>query len=443
MSITVTSGLVSSIDYQALIDQLVSVKRQPIDQLQAQQDTYKSASSAYDTLQSRLQDLKSAADDLRTAVDFKLFKTSVSDSTILDATASTSASAGSYNIVVKALAKSHKIAADGVASDTSIISSVAGTFKFKVGSGSEQSVSVDTSTTLTDLRDAINSLDAGVTATIVNDGSSTNPYRLILTSDSTGASNAITITNNDTDLVFSTTLQPAQDANITVDSLDIYRSSNTISDVITGVTLDLNSSDSTKTVTLTVNRDEDEIKTKITAFLDKYNAVVSHIRANNRYDTDTKVAGPFYGDPIARSVWEDLRRIMTSEVSGLPSTMNRLIHVGAETDLEGKMSLDSSTLSDALKTNFDDVVNLFVDGTSTDGFASLIYDMVDDMLDTADGRVTRKQSGLATTIDNLDDEIREKEEELAVYQEQLRLQFASLETLLSGLQAQGNFLSSL
>lgn len=438
MSIT-ASGLISQIDYKSIIEQLVELKRQPIYQLEAEKDALETTRSAYSVLESRLNDLKSAADDLRQSSDFNVFTTSVTDETILTATAGSSASPGSYEITVSAIAKSHKLIANGVSSETTVISSTTGYFKFTVGSGSEQTVNVDTSTTLEDLRDSINNLNAGVTATIVNDGTS---YRLILTSDNTGTSNQISITQNDTDLTFST-LQSAQDASITVDGLTITRSSNTISDVITGVTLSLKSSDSSKTVTLTVSRDTEEIEKKVVAFLDKYNAVVNYIRSNNRYDTDTNTAEPFFSDPIARSVWEDLRRIMTSEISGLPSTMNRLIHIGAQIDTEGTFSLDSSKLSSALSSNFDDVVNLFIDGTSTDGFAALVYDLTDDMTDFVDGRVTERQEGITDSIDRLEREIEKKEAELAAYEEQLRIQFAALEALLAGLKSQSDYLTSL
>ncbi len=444
MAITTSTGLISQIDYQALIEQLVQLKRIPVDELIATKDRLKEIDSAYSILESRLKDLRSAADELRTATGFKVFTTDVTDSSILSATASSSATEGVYSIVVNSVAKSHKLIASGVSdSNTTAIASTTGSFKFTVGSSTEYSVSVDTTTTLEDLRDAINNLNAGVTATIVNEGSGTDPYRLILTSDSTGTANTITITQNDTDLTFSE-LQSAQDASITVDGLSITRSSNTISDVIEGVTIELKSADSTKTINLTVSRDIEEVEKKIIAFIDKYNAVVNHIRNNNRYDTDTGVAGAFFGDPIARSVWDDLRRTLTSAISGLPDTMNRLIHIGVTTSSDtGTMSIDSSELLDALNSNFDDVVNLFIDGSSTDGFASLVYDLTDDMLDYVDGRITNKIENLNDNISDLEEEIARKENEILLYQEQLRIQFASLEKLLAGLRAQGDFLASL
>lgn len=443
MAISATSGLVSNIDYQSLITQLVSIKRQSIQQLSSEKSTLESANSAYSSLNSKVLDLKTAADALRTSTGFSVFTATSSDTTLLSATASSSATAGTHSIVVSALAKAHKIAANGVASDTSTIAAGAGSFKFKVGSGAEQSVSVDATTTLTGLKDSINALKAGVTASIVNDGSSPNPYRLILTSDSTGASNALTITLNDTSLNFATTLQAAQDASFSVDGLSMTRSSNTVTDAITGVSLSLASADATKTVTLTVARDTSSIKSKISDFVSKYNSIVSYIKSNNRYDSATKTSGAFFGDPVARSIWDDLRRTMTGAVSGLPDTMSRLIHAGISSDTEGVMSVDDSKLSSALSTNFNDVVNLFIEGTSTSGFGKLVYDVSDGISNYADGRIKSKQNGLTKNISSIETDITNKETALTAYETQLRVQFTALESLLTSLKAQNNYLSSL
>lgn len=443
MAISATSGLISSIDYQSLITQLVNIKRQSIDQLSSKKSTLESTNSAYTTLNSKVLDLKTAADALRTSTGFSAFTATSTDATLLSATASSSASSGTYNIVVSALAKAHKIAANGVASDTSTVAAGAGSFKFTVGSGTEQSVSVDATTTLTGLKDAVNALKAGVTATIVNDGSSPNPYRLILTSDSTGASNALTITRNDTSLNFATTLQTAQDASFSVSGLSMTRSSNTVTDAITGATLTLNSADAAKTVTLTVARDTSAIKTKISDFVAKYNAVVSYIKSNNRYDSKTKTSGSFFGDSVARSIWDDLRRTMTGAVSGLPDTMNRLIHAGISSDTAGVMSVDDSKLSSALSTNFNDVVNLFTQGTTTSGFGQLVYDMSNNISDYADGRIKSRQNGITKNISSIEKDIINKNTDLTAYETQLRAQFTALESMLASLQSQGNYLKGL
>ncbi len=436
MTITAT-GLVSSINYDSIIQQLVSVKRVPVDRLYSDKKRLEDIQSTYTTLSSRVSDLMAAADDLRTTSAFDNFTTSSSDTAILDASASTSAIAGTSTIVVSALAKSHKIAADGVASATTVVASAPGSFNFTVGTGTMQSVAVDSTTTVTGLSDAINALNAGVSASVVNDGTS---YRLVLTAESTGTANQITINQNDTSLLFNTTLQAAQDASFTVDGLAVTRSSNVISDVLTGVTLTLQSADAAKPVTVTTTRDTSSIEKKVVALVDRYNAVMSYIKGNNRYDIDTKTGGTLFGDPVARSVADELSRIMTSSITGLPDTMNRLLHVGVTRDSEGVMSLDSAKLTDALNTNFDGVVNLFVEGTTTSGFGKLVYDLADSMNNSVDGRITQKQEGLGNNIASLVSNINSKEQEISDYEAALRVRFSLLESTLAGLNAQSQYL---
>lgn len=443
MPISATAGVSSGIDYQQLITQLLSVKKQPIYKLESDKSKYDKLSSAYETLGSKVDALKSAADDLRTSASFDVFTNEISDETILGATIGSTASKGSYDIVVSNIAKSHKIAADGVAADTTTVAAGAGSFNFTVGAGAEQSVAVDATTTLSDLRTAINDLDAGVTATIINDGDPANPYRLVLTSDDTGTSNAITITQNDTTLNFATTLQAATDASFTVDGMAVTKTSNTVTDVIEGVTLDLKSADAATTVTLNVARDAEAIEEKIQTMVTAYNDIVTYIKANNRYDSETKKAGYFFGDVVARSIWDDLRRSMTDPVSGLPDTMNRLLHVGITTDTEGKMSVDSTDLADAIAGSFDDVVNLFVDGTSTTGVAGAVYDKADSITDFADGRIKGRQDGLNRSITSIEKSIENRERELNQYEDMIRAQFMALETMLASFKSQSSFLMNM
>jgi len=438
MTITAT-GVISGIDTKSIIDQLVSVKNIPIDKMVSDKKNLEHVNSTYTTLASRVEDLKTAADALRSSTGFDNFTASSSDTAILDVTAGPTASANSSVIVVNAMAKSHKIAADGVATATTVVASAAGSFKFTVGAGTQQSVAVDATTTVTDLSDAINALGASVTASVVNDGTS---YRLVLTSKTTGTANAITINQNDTTLLFPTTLQAAQDASLTVDGMAITRSSNTISDVIPGVTLNLKSANSATPVTVTATRDVGEIEKKVVALVDRYNAVMSFIKTNNRYNVDTKTGGPLFGDAVARSISDEVSRIMTSPISGLPSTMNMLLQAGVTRDSEGVMSLDSAKLKDVLNTNYDDVVNLFVEGTSTSGFGKLIFDLASSMVDTVDGRITKKQEGLSKNIASLVTHITDKEQEVSDYEASLRVRFTLLESTVAGLRAQGNFLKA-
>ena len=444
MAISASSGISSGIDYETLIKQLVGIKRQSVTDLNNDKSDFEKTKGAYEKLRTAVATLSAAAEELKTAKGFGHFNTSVSNSSLFDATATSNASYGSFEVRVDAIAKSHKIAADGVATSADIIAGGAGSFSFQIGTGPVQTVAVDATTTITSLKDSINNLGAGVTASVVNDGDPANPYRMILSSDTSGVANAITITQNDTALAFNTTLQAAQDASVNVDGLSYTRPTNNISDIITGVTLDLKSANPASTATLAVSRDTEQITEKLQALVDGYNGVVSLIKSKNRYDSENKIAGEFFGDSVARSIWEDLRRTMTGAIGALPGDMNRLLHVGITSDSEGVMKIDSARLKDALNTRFNDVVALFKeDPAGTKGFGGIMYDLTYNINDIVDGRIKNKQDGLSDGIRRVGRDILNKEAELVRYEDALRAQFMGLETMLATLQSQSSFLMNL
>lgn len=150
-----------------------------------------------------------------------------------------------------------------------------------------------------------------------------------------------------------------QDAEITVDGVTFTRSANQISDIITGVTLNLAGEDEGATVTLNVNQDREGIKEKIQDFVDGYNEVMGYIAAQNTVPGEGKDAKPLFADTSLQTIKSSLRSIILSQVSGLDSTLDHLSLIGINIDKTGRLSIDDKTLDGYLETNFEDVVNLF------------------------------------------------------------------------------------
>jgi flagellar hook-associated protein 2 len=203
-----SSGLISGLNVDQLVSGLINLERQPIITLQSRQKDYELKIASVLDISTKLSSFKSAIETLNSAEKFSTKTVSVtknsSGAELLTATASSTATAGSYSVTVSQLATANKKASQGwVDQNTTAITSSSGTFKFKVGSGgTEYSVDYTSSTTLQGLRDAINSKNAGVTASILNDGTGSNPYRLVLQANSSGSSNTLYITQNNTDLDF-------------------------------------------------------------------------------------------------------------------------------------------------------------------------------------------------------------------------------------------------
>ncbi len=450
MATLTVSGLSTGIDYESLIQQMIQVERIPVNRLESQKSTYEQKKAAYTDLSSKLDSLESAADALRYARDFEGRTTTVSDTTILTASAATSASTGNYSITVSQIALAHKLnSGTGLASTSSSVASGTGTFTFKIGeSGTEYSVSVDADMTLEEFKDALNDLDAGLNAVIINEGTGSTPYRLILSTEETGADNKIIITQDDTDLgypVNDTTLSSAlhlqkpADAEIDLDGLTVYRASNTVTDLIPGVTLYLEKADSSTTVTLQVTEDRESVQDKIRTLIDSYNDVIGFINNRSNYDTETHEADPLYAEGTVRSIVRRLGSIISTGVDGLPSDMKALSQIGVSTNRDGTLTLDEADLQDALDEDLEAVTDLFVQGDSTDGIAVQLYEFTHEVTLSGDGDIAVRTDGLQERISDLEEKIEYQEGALDRLEERLRAQFASLESLISSLQNQNQF----
>jgi flagellar hook-associated protein 2 len=452
-------GLGNGLDFGQVVDQLVKVARLPIDRLADKKTTLNSKSTDYATLSTKLIALQSAADKLRLSTSFDRSGTSVSDATALSATGSSTATAGSYSIRITQLAQSHQItnkADKAVAATTKdIVSGGSGTFTFRVGSGANQTVTLSATATLDDLKSAINDLGAGVTAAIINTGSDTTPaYRLVLTAASTGASSAVTIVSDNTELDFGNssgtggvdTLQAAQDATVVVgdpaqNPVTLTRGSNVVSDAIPGVTLTLLKATGTSTVQVGVSRDVAAVKANITALATAYNEVVKFINERNTYDIATKKGGIFFNEPTVRGVLTQLRTALSSSVAGLTS-LKTAGEIGFKTERDGTISIDDAKLDGALAAGYTAVKNLFINQTSSTGIAQLLNNAIDAIDDAVNGPLTLRKNGLTKQITDLTDEIARKEDLLAQYEDRLRRQYAALDGLLGRLQSQSTFLQS-
>ncbi|MCP9449025.1 MAG: flagellar filament capping protein FliD [Nitrospira sp.] len=447
-------GLGNGVDFGPVIDQLLKVARLPIDRLNEKKAALNSTSTDYATLSTKLATLQSAADKLRRAVSFDRSTAGVSDDTVLTATASSTATPGTYQIQVTSLAQSHQLvskAAKAVSTTTTdIVSGSSATFTFRVGSGSDQTVTLGATATLEDLRDQINDLGAGVVASIINTGSDTTPaYRLVLTSGSTGAGNAITIVTDQTDLDLTNssgtggtdTLQAAQDAVAVVGSsstVTLTRSSNVITDAIPGVTLTLKD---TGTVQVSVSRDVSAVESNIVALASAYNEVVKFINERTTYDMATKKGGNFFNEPTVRTVLSQIRGALSATVSGA-TTYTTAGEIGFQTERDGTVTVDEAKLGAALNENYTAVKTLFIDQSGVTGIAQLMVDAVDRLDDIEFGSVTLRKQGLTKSISDLAEEIAKREDALALYEERLKRQYAALDGLLRQLSSQASFLTA-
>ncbi len=452
-------GLGNGTDFGQVVDQLVKIAQLPVDRLTKKKSGLNTKFTDLTSVSTKVAAFQSAAQALRLSTSFDKTTASVSDATVLSVSASSSAAAGTYSVRVLQLAQTHQVvskAAKAVSSATEdIVSGGSATFTFRVGSGANQTVTLGSTGTLTDLRDQINNLGAGVTASSINTGTEAAPaYRLALTANNTGSANAITIVADGTDLDLLNgsgsggidTLAAAQNVQIQIgdqalNPLPIERSSNTVSDAITGVTLTLTKTTGTGTVQVSLSQDVNAVKTNIQALATAYNEVVKFINERTTYDATTKQGGVFFNESSARTVLSQLRTALSSSVSGA-TVYSGVGQIGFKTGRDGTVTVDDGPLTTALSTNYNGVKTLFSNQGSGTGLAQSLVSAVDALNDVSGGVLTLRKNGLTSEISRIGDDIARQEDSVSRYEERLRRQFAALDGLLRQLQGQSSFLQS-
>lgn len=443
MAITV-SGIGSGIDIESLVSQLVAAEGQPTSVRLAQKEAgFQADLSALGTLKSVLSSLQDTVSALQDPDDFLKRSATSSNDELFAAAASSSAVAGKYDVEVSQLAQAARIRSNDFTSETEIIGT--GTLDISLGSDSF-SLTIDSGNqTLAGIRDAINAAEdnPGITASIINVDSGT---RLILSSDKIGASNAITVTATDDapldgfdltrlETANLTTIQPAQDAIVFVDSQQVTRDSNSFSDVITGVTFTLLEADVGTTETLTIGLDNASITNKVNDFVKAYNSVSETINQLSAFDAETGIAGTLQGDAGLRNLQSQLRQALSDPISGLD--VSTLAAIGVTTDENGELSVDTEDLNAVISNDFTAVSKLF---TNEDGIANKFDNLLDRYVGTT-GILDSRTEGIESQIDGIGDDRERLESRLVVIEARLRSQFIALDAFVSQFQSIGNFLT--
>ncbi|HUX07586.1 MAG TPA: flagellar filament capping protein FliD [Acidobacteriota bacterium] len=363
------SGIFSGIDTATIVERLMEIERQPLRVIQQEQLQTQRRLAIFKNLQSRLSSLDSAIQSLNRASTLGAKTATSSNTDVLTVSASSAAAAGSFTIdSITNLARAASEASIGVTDKTADFVS-GSSFSFDVGT---ETVSISLSageTTLEGLRDAINTQATGLaSAAIIDTGDDNDPYKLVIRSVETGADSDIS--NISTDIVVSTTggdvalsFVPAEsvdglDALFKVNDVEISRGSNTVSDVLEGVTLELKGTTGSP-VTVTVARDTDTIKSEVNEFISAYNDINSLIQSQFDYNEETESAGPLSGDFTLRQIQGSLQSLVVGGIEDADGNRYSLATIGIEIDkYSGALSLDESKFNEAIA---NDDKQLFLD----------------------------------------------------------------------------------
>lgn len=442
-------GIGSGIDLNGLLDQLEAAERKQLDPIIVKQASYEAKISAYGKLDSALSSFQDAVAKLKDPALFSSLSSTV-DGEGITASDSSSAQAGRYEVSVTQLAKAQSLASAGFNDRDAALGG--GTLSLSVG-GKDVDIEIgEDASSLDDIRDAINASDAGVRATIVNDGDPDAPWRLVLTSKETGTEATISdmsFTASGTDKGLESSLNltameetvSAQNAELTVNGIAISSSSNKVEGAIEGVTLTLSA---TGDSTVKVENDNFALRDAITTFVDSYNDLQGTVDQLTSFDSDSGAAGELLGDATLRNIDARLRSGLVSSVDA--GGLSSLSDLGITLQLDGTLELDDKKLDEVITNQRGDLATFFSGTTDAAGevvqagFATNLDTTLGDILDDG-GLLDNATTGVETRLETLDAQYARTEKTINETVDRYRKQFSQLDTMIASLNQTSNYLT--
>jgi len=374
---TKLSGTLFGIDVNELVDSLVEAKSVPNTLRQDKIDTNTKKISAYSDLRTKLTALQTASTALRnprvTSGDSDAFEAkqtlsresgSIAASSLYGVSAQNGAANGTYSVTINRVAKADTIS--GTQAITASSATPVTTAGNLVLEGTN--IALTSSMTLTQIKDAINNVSSTtkVTASIVQAG--TNDYRLLLKGSQTG--NAISISDDQTGsiltdlgLAASGATDTSLSAEIILDGVTVTRTSNSVNDLITGVSMELYQADIGKPISLTISDNLSGVSDAVTSFITAYNDIVDYVQAQRQTDTTGAIGEDqlLYNDSLMQSVYRALQSTVSAGASGVTTgALKSLGDIGIDLTQDGKLEVsDDTKFEDALLSNLDQVKALF------------------------------------------------------------------------------------
>jgi len=455
-------GLGSNLDVNSIVSQLMALEQRPLTALAKKEAGFQAKISALGSLQSAVSALQTAAGNLVPATGstplqkFSVFRTALSDATIASASASSGAVAGSYRLDVTRLASQHVIAsATGAASPFSGAGTTlptGGTLTLSLDSAGGSSPHKSTAITIADgatpenVRDAINSASAGVSAVVIN---GTAGKQLVLTSDAAGSNQIVTLAGipglaydpNATPVPatdpFAQT-QTAQGSAFKLNGIAVEASSNSVTTAIDGVTINLLKGPelpaTSVSTTLTISRDTASLNSGVNALVKAFNEFHTTASSLGSYDAASKRAGALNGDGTLRTAQENVRTALgkvPTELAG--ASLQRLTDIGVTLQKDGKLNIDSAKLGKAIGDDLAGVANL----VSAYGKA---FRTATEGLTGSGGLIAARSEGLSTSIKGLGQQSEVISARLTQIEARYRKQFTALDTLMAGMTKTSSFL---
>ncbi|MCC8687050.1 flagellar filament capping protein FliD [Xanthomonas campestris pv. raphani] len=436
---SVISTSSSGLDIPTVVSTLVSRQKDPEQARINKAGTAATTQlSAISQIKSSMTTLKSALDKVVSSADTNAYKASVPTDAGFTATTTSSAAPGNYSVEVVSLASAQKLASGAFTADATV-----GSGTLTIGYG-DKSITVDISGTdkLTDIAAAINKAAGGkgVTASVVtaNDG-----QHLVFNAVDTGTKGALTVSASDPSLSALTfgagvtgglTQQvAAADALVRVDGFERTSSSNTVTDIVPGVVLNLTKAAEGTKVTLGVTADTSGLKGNLTAFAAAYNTANTLLKNSSSYNAETRTASALTGDSLVRGLQQQLR----GQVSGSISELKAL---GLTIDKDGVMSFDGGKFDTAIAADGGAAAEALGKDSK---FGSGLTKLLDANVNVNNGTLTLRSDSLNKQIKGFEADLDNLDARMEKLTDRYTAQFTAMETMISRMQGATGSLSSL
>ncbi len=441
-------GAGSGMDVKALANSLVEAERAPRKEVIDKKISKSEAGiSGYSAIKFVLEGLKTSLMDLKDQSDFNSITTRNSQPNSFTLTASATASAGSHTINVTSLAKAErKLSAGFAASNTPINGGSGMTLNLSVHNGANQPITIEPGKdTPGGIVAAINEANLGVKAQLINTGEAGAPYKIMVTGQ-TGVLNDFTLTASpnapDTSVsavaesIFDFQLQPATNGILNVDGINLTPSTNQLTDLIPGATIDLYAP-TTGPASVDFIRDPTSVKSKMEALVKAYNDANTMLNTVSDAKSTVETYGAsLAGNSVVNTIRTQLREIIFPRTSSGSNQLSSLRDMGLSLDKDGVMTLDNTKLDSVLSKNFDEAVtmltgnseNLSAFSNAPSGAVGTAFKAISSMLSST-GTIAQQSTNLSKRITEFKDELTKLEARMTQLQERYNQQFGAMESI--------------
>ncbi|MDR0806657.1 MAG: flagellar filament capping protein FliD [Enterobacteriaceae bacterium] len=486
-------GIGSGLDTATMLEKLKASEQTRLNPYTNLKKSYSAKISAWGQISSLLSSLQKSVKSLGSDAFNTL---SVSSNKAFTATADSGALADSHEITVQQMAAAHKLKTQAQENADSALGDQKGgtrTVTIKQHDGSEMKVELkDDETSLNQIAKAINKKNGDVNASVqrTNDG-----YQLVLSSKKTGTDGEMSVKVDGDDALgnilntsaggqhLDTDGKPiagdagvndkmisvadAQDAKLRVDGSDYTRSGNHITDILDGITLKLNTvsekdnNGDFKSEQLTLTPNNSAIKEGLKEFVSQYNALVKQMSAASKYvQNDTSgldkesvatmnsKSGALMGDSTLRSLVGEIRSALNGVYGDADADYGSLANLGIKIDAAtGEMTLDEDKLDKAIADDPKQIANMFIGRGDSEGLAtrlkSIITNYIGDGKDSQVGLINAATDSLDSQSKLAQQQIDKMQKQIDAQIERYRIQFQSLDSVMSKMNSMSSALNSL